>query len=275
IVPYTGTLYGYFATLHHKNPFQDAFLNYQSSYSPGEFYNGSGNDDIEGNFRAHGVLNTADYLKSTGVGGSGSDEAYIGGQSGEWGTHWNGVEHWVGQNDYAQWGYWQAETSTSFTVGSNTYSLVNDQGWFVMAKHITTATEIAAIASGDYNYKGEAHGTYYNGSATAQLSGTFDSTVHFGSASVKNFDLNVSGGGHSATYSWSGTQSITTSSSGNCFALPSNAGTSKIDGTSVSYNQVSGSLVGSGAQGMIGGWGMASSSTGVGAAGIYSGIVQK
>ena len=107
-------------------------------------------------------------------------------------------------------------------------------------------------------------------SASANMSGNFSSTVHFGSAYVKNFDLNVSGGGHSASFAWSGTQTINTSSSGNYFAIES-GGTAKIDGSNVSYGKVSGSLVGSGAEGMIGAWGVACSTSGIGAGGIYSG----
>jgi hypothetical protein len=270
IIPYPGPLQGYFATLLRKNPFQDVFLNYQSGYSPGM----TSNDDGLTELRQHGIINSSDYFDFSGS-PTVHDTACIGGscanyQEGDPG----GVIRYLGQNAYAQWGYWTSNVDSSFTItgGSSpgTYSVVNEQTWFIEAKHITTSTEIAAIATGDYAYGGEAHGTYSNGSTAANMSGTFNSTVHFGSASVKNFDLSVSGGGHSANFSWSGTQSISSNSGGNYFALTAGA-TAKIDGASVSYKQVSGSLVGSNAQGMIGAWGAACTTSGVGAAGIFSG----
>jgi len=221
----------------------------------------------------HGIINTWDYIDFSGSSTS-QDTAYIGGSSADWmpGDP-GGTIRYLGQNAYAQWGYWSSNEDTSFTItgGSypGTYSAVKDSVWFVEAKHITTSTEIAAVATGDYAYAGVAHGSYYNGSATANMSGNFSSTVHFGSAYVKDFNLNVSGGGHSATFVQSGTATISSSSSGNYFATSS--GTATIDGASVGYKQVSGSLVGTGGEGMIGAWGAACSTTGVGAAGIYSG----
>ena len=275
IVPYTGTLYGYFAALLRKNPLRDAFLNYQPGYAPG-ITGVNHNEDPLTDLRMHSVMNSSDYIDFSGSGSS-PDTACIGGScanflEGDPG----GTITYLGQNAYAQWGYWMSNEDTSFTItGGNspgTYSAVNDAVWFVEAKHITTQTEIAAVAAGDYAYSGAAHGTYYNGSAAATMNGNFTSTVHFGSASVRDFNLNVSGGGHSASFVQSGTASVMSSSSGNYFAT--NSGTATIDGSSVSYKQVSGSLVGSGAEGMIGAWGMSCSSSGVGAAGIYSGTRQ-
>jgi hypothetical protein len=273
IIPYTGDLYGYFATLLRKNPFRDAFLNYQYGYAPG-WTAVNANEDRVTELRQHGIIYSSDYLDFSGSNTS-PDTACIGGSCANYmeGDP-GGTINYFGQNAYAQWGYWTSNEDTSFTItgGSSpgTYAAVNDQTWFVEAKHITTATEIAAVATGDYAYSGEAHGTYYNGSTAANMSGTFNSTVHFGSAYVKDFNLSVAGGGHSASFAWSGSEPIETGSFGNYFHVGS-GGTSTIDGSTVSYGKVSGSLVGHSGEGMIGAWGVACPSTGVGAAGIYSG----
>ncbi|MEW6669295.1 MAG: FecR family protein [Thermodesulfobacteriota bacterium] len=276
IVPYTGTLYGYFGTLLRKNSpeaFRDALLNYQSTFAPG-ITGVNNNEDPLTDLRMHGIINTSDYIDFSGSSTS-PDTANIGGSSTNFlPGHFDGIITYVGQNAYAQWGHWKSTVDTSFTItggaAPGTYSVVNDQTWFVEAKYIATTTDIAAVPTGDYAYGGVAHGTYYNGSASARMDGTFSSTVHFGSASVKSFNLNVSGGGHSASLAWTGTQTISTSSSGNYFAIESGLNP-KIDGSTVSYGKVAGSLVGAGAEGMIGAWGAGCASSGIGAAGIYSG----
>jgi hypothetical protein len=267
IVPYTGSLKGYFALLLHKNyGFRDAFLNWGTfPLSPGLVHDDT---DLQGN----GTIYGGDSVKFT---SSGTDTATIGGSTANILQNVDGVEHYVGQNAYAQWGYWEADAPTSFTIIGGTdpgaYSFVGDKAWFVEAKHITTSTEIAAIPAGDYAYSGVARGTYYNGSSSADMSGSFGCTVHFGSASVKDFNLSVSGGGHTAQLVQTGAAaSINSSSSGNGFNI-SIFSTATIDSTSVSSHQVVGSLVGDAGQGIIGAYGLGCSSTGVGVSGVFSG----
>ena len=293
VVPYTGILYGYFAgcsagmpALSRPLPRKASGRVSQLQRLPGNappFTNVppgitgvNNNEDPLTKLRMQGVLNPSDFIEFSGS-NSLPDLACIGGSCANWmpdTPESSGIITYLGQNAYAQWGYWTSTIDTSFTITSGsypgTYSAANDTVWFTEARHIATMAEIASVAAGDYTYSGVAHGTYYNGPANAAMSGNFTSLVNLGgSPSVRNFDLNVSGGGHSASLVWSGTQPINTSSSGNFFAITGDT-TARIDGVAVGHGVVSGSLVGHAAEGMIGAWGVGTSG-GPGAAGIYSG----
>ncbi len=291
IVPFPGQLGGYFALLLKRNPsgtvlLQDSFLSSPphhtgdniDAYLVSTATFGSGEPDYL--FYHSSKIEDSDYLN-----------AYISPNSGESVlTNLEGTYHYLGQNQYNQWGYWKSNSPTTFTLGmgagANTYQFVQDKVWFVehMEESGTKMEQIDNIAltkPGEYNYGGVALGTYFDPTSTADLSGTFNSKVVFGSATITQFNMNLTGGGHRVDYAFTGSVPVSSLYGGwtNMFTL-NNLGTATIDGVSATQSVVNGSLYGPNAEEMAGVWGVhyrpegSPSSADKGAAGIFAGKQQ-
>jgi tetratricopeptide (TPR) repeat protein len=163
----------------------------------------------------------------------------------------------LGYNAYQEWGYWTQPNPMSYG-GSYDYSF-DTRSYYVWGDR-TSDADMASLAAQNITgtYTGTAHGTYTwgdLGSAVANMSGSFSSSVNFGSGTLSDFNLSVSGGGHSASISVPG---VATTFSGNSspFTISSGQGTWTVDGTPASTGTASGSFYGSSAQAIGGQWKM-------------------
>ncbi|MBW1803726.1 MAG: FecR domain-containing protein [Deltaproteobacteria bacterium] len=258
-------LYGYFSAL----------LVYHTSAShPGEVVEAFASDDLSSlhplNADANGVINSSNEMTAW-EGSSDHGKVKVSGQTSS-SFNITGPTVYLGQSSYLQWGYHVSENSPINVDidndGDLDYEVIN-KFWFVEGKQTTDFTTL----SGDYNFKGDAHGTYYDTSGPVDVSGTYSSKVHFGSSYIQDFKLNASGGGHTVSIEQSG--SATINSNGE-FNIKNPNGTFKIDGTSVSSWRASGAHFGNKpASEQAGVWAGACTSDDKAAWGIFVGKQQK
>jgi len=291
MVPFTGPREGYFALLLKRNPAASVVL--QDSFLSTLFHRTD--DNIEAFLLSTTTLDMPepDYLFYYSNATEDVDyvDAWIDYTYGsDVMTNLEGTYHYVGQHVYTQWGYWMSSSPTIFTLMSDgpiTYQFVQDKVWFVEGKAGTLTTmeqidNIALTKPGEYNYGGVALGTYFDPTTTADLSGTFNSKVVFGSATITEFNLTVSGKDvsgvdHTVNYGFTGSVPVSAWATGNMFNIGS--GTATIDGVSATCSAVNGSLYGPKAEEMAGVWGVNyradpygyPSSADKGAAGIFAG----
>ncbi len=101
--------------------------------------------------------------------------------------------------DYLAYGSW-AHTGT-FT-GSGLFAF-EDYSWWL--EGLATPESAMATQKGSATYSGEAYGTMYYDTTTAQLIGSFNTDVNFDTASIEDFNMATSdGGAHAATISAAG-----------------------------------------------------------------------
>lgn len=167
----------------------------------------------------------------------------------------------LGYNAYQEWGYWTQPNPMSY---DSYYSYSFDTPSYYVWGDRTSDANMSSLASQNITgtYTGTAYGTYTwgdLGSTVANMSGSFSSTVNFGSGTLSDFNVNVSGGGHSAAISVPG---VATTFSGNSspFSISSGQGTWTVDGSPASGGTASGSFYGSSAQAIGGQWKMTSGS---------------
>ena len=163
---------------------------------------------------------------------------------------------------YLSFGYWE---STGTFTGSPIFSFPG-KSWWIQGYQ---PQNMVLPGGQTYTYSGEAHGTMFDSEANVDLGGTFNTQVNFGTASVQNFELSVTGsGGRSASISGAG-GTITNG------AFDLTGGTWKIEGDgtgeqNADYKEASGKFFGPRGQEMGGVWGMKFDSS-LGAAGIFAG----
>jgi hypothetical protein len=135
----------------------------------------------------------------------------------------------LGYNSYMEWGIWRGEPTQVMTdVQTGDAWDFYRMGFYVWGEH-TTDAQMTALANKnlDVTYSGSAYGKHYQSPAGVRMDGTFSTQVHFGSRTLSNFTLSVSGDGHSALISGAGGSFQGSSSS---FSIPYTSGTWKVDG---------------------------------------------
>jgi tetratricopeptide (TPR) repeat protein len=177
----------------------------------------------------------------------------------------------LGYNAYQEWGYWTQPNSMSY---DSFYSYSFDTPSYYVWGDRTSDANMSSLTLQNITgtYTGKAYGTYTwgdLGSTVANMSGNFSTSVDFGAGTLSDFNINVSGGGHSAIISVPG---VATEFSGNSspFNISSGQGTWTVDGSPASVGTASGSFYGSSAQAIGGKWKMTSGSF-TNATGIFQG----
>jgi TolB-like protein len=159
----------------------------------------------------------------------------------------------LGYNAYTEWGYWTQPNAMSDGYGSYYFDTRSYYVWGDRTSDANMASLAAQSITGTYT--GAAYGTYTESggqSLTANMSGTFSSSVNFGAGTLSNFNIDVAGGGHSAVISGaSGTFSGETS----LFTINTGGQSQwKIDGADATTAAASGSVYGSTGQAIGGQW---------------------
>ncbi len=181
----------------------------------------------------------------------------------------------LGYNAYTEWGYWTQPNPMTYIESPYSYYF-DTRNYYVWGDRTSDAS-MSTLAAQNITgtYAGTAYGTYTwgdLGNTTANMSGTFSSSVNFGSGTLSGFNIDVSGGGHSASISGaSGTFSGGTS----LFNIDAATGTWVVDSTPVGNNppdskSASGSVYGSSGQAIGGQW-MMKSGLYTNATGIFQG----
>lgn len=161
----------------------------------------------------------------------------------------------LGYNAYTEWGYWTQPNPMSYGGSSSYY--FDTRNYYIWGDR-TSDANMSSLAAQNITgtYTGTAYGTYTWGdlaSVVANMSGTFGTSVDFGAGTLSNFNLSVTGGGHSAAITGaSGTFSGGTSS----FTINGGTGTWTVDGAAAiaAASAASGSVYGSTGQAIGGQW---------------------
>ncbi len=158
------------------------------------------------------------------------------------------VEYWgYGHDSFMVWGCWRQPYAMTDT-GSGIEHYFDYRGYYFVGDH-TTDAQMAALHSslGLVTYSGQAWGKHYQQPAGTDMFGTFTAQVNFSSPAVTDFDMSVSGGGHSASIA-----NATGSFSGNSsqFVIDTGSGSWHVDGASAMYKDARGGLYGNEAQKM-------------------------
>ncbi len=105
----------------------------------------------------------------------------------------------LGYNACMEWGYWTQPIVMS--DGTDDFYFDN-KGYYVMGDY-TTDSQRSGLAANNISgtYSGGAYGTYWTSAGGANMSGDFSTRVNFVAGSLSDFNLSVSGGGHSASVS--------------------------------------------------------------------------
>ncbi len=154
-------------------------------------------------------------------------------------------------NSYQEWGYWTQQNT--FTINSITYYF-KDKGYYIYGDPTPDAS--MSGFSGSATYSGSAWGTYrewtdHSTSSSADMTGTFGCSVNFDSSSVTDFNVSISGSGHTAVIS-----EAAGSFGSSQFQINTSTGSWTIDDNSVSYRAANGSLYGPNGEYMGGAFGM-------------------
>ena len=176
----------------------------------------------------------------------------------------------LGNNDYLEWGYWNA--AGKFEIKSD-YAVNHPdnerQGYYIFGPN---PADIGAL-EGTYNYTGDAYGTLYYYTTNKAMEGTFSCTLGFGTTpTVSNFGLYVSGGGYEASIAGA---SGTLSTKDNHIDLDYKSGTWQLGMTGSSVGatcgDVKGSVYGSNGEAVGGVWNMGNTNDEYHATGIFRG----
>ncbi|MBW1677642.1 MAG: FecR domain-containing protein [Deltaproteobacteria bacterium] len=156
----------------------------------------------------------------------------------------------LGHNAYIEWGYWTQPIAMS--DDTNNYYFDN-RGYYIFGDHTTDARMCdLALNNVSGTYSGAAHGTYWTAGGGANMLGDFRANVNFASASISNFKVDVSGGGHSVLI-----DGASGGFSGSQFQIMPSTGTWKIDGTKTTiddYKEARGSVYGPNGEAIGGVW---------------------
>lgn len=150
-------------------------------------------------------------------------------------------------NAYMEWGYWTQTVPMPDTGGYTNW--VDNRGYYIAGDN---TSDIQHLSGNIFNYSGGAEGTYWTDAGGANMTGSFNATVNFSTPSVTDFDLSVSGEGHSVSITNAGG-----SMSGSAFAL--SGGTWQIDSSAAMSTAGHGSVYGPDAQAIGGVWGIVAS----------------
>jgi hypothetical protein len=161
----------------------------------------------------------------------------------------------IGHTGYMEWGWWMQTFNMMGTDGNNYaftekgYAIMGDVTSFQQMEYLKNINQV-------FDYTGGAEATYMDDTGnTAEMSGEFDAQINFSLSSdqITDFDLNVAGGGHTASI-LNEKGGFTDPSNPNHFALPTGSGTWKIDGISSGSGakQAFGSMYGPGGMEMGG-----------------------
>jgi hypothetical protein len=166
----------------------------------------------------------------------------------------NVLDKWeLGFNTYMEWGIWAGPEDSSLTDvdTGDTWSLWR-MAFYVWGEQ-TPDSHMSDLASQGLTatYSGPAYGKHKQNSVGVRMDGSFSTQVNFGSASINNFNLSVSGEGHSASIT-NATGSFQGASSS--FALDSTSGTWKVDEQTSSIKGGRGGVFGPGAESIGGIW---------------------
>lgn len=144
----------------------------------------------------------------------------------------------LGKNGFMEWGRWNQTLLMSVT--SQSWEFKYADGFLVKGSY-TSDSQMAALASSNLvaTYTGTAAGRHMLSSDL--ITGPFNATVNFNSGSITDFDLSVSGSGHSAQIT-DAQGSFTGSTSS--FTLNPAAGTWQVDGVIADYKRANGAVYG-------------------------------
>jgi hypothetical protein len=160
------------------------------------------------------------------------------------------VDYWVyGHDAYMVWGTWTAYYKPPMIdTDTGIEHSFDYRGYYFVGDH-TTDNQMAALRSGlgEVTYSGNAWGKHYQQPAGTAMEGSFTAQVDFSSPSVTDFDMSVSGGGHSASIT--DVQGGFTGSSSQ-FVLDTGTGSWHVDGAPAVYKDARGGLYGDQAQKM-------------------------
>ena len=175
---------------------------------------------------------------------------YIGGYGGATSKAISKTE--LGYNAYTEWGSWTQPSAVSI-MGTDYY--FDNKGYYIWGD-VTTDNQMASLKGIGLNatYSGSALGTYWTSSGGADMNGTFSCNVNFVSPSISNFNVDVSGGGHSASIA--GASGGFSGNSSQFTINPPIVSTWKLDGNSGASGSASGSVYGKNGEAIGGGWNM-------------------
>jgi hypothetical protein len=158
------------------------------------------------------------------------------------------VQSWqYGHDSYMVWGGWR-QPIAMIDTGTGIEHYFDYRGYYFVGDHTTDAQMSALHGSlGVVNYSGEAWGKHRLQPAGTDMSGSFTAQVNFNTPSITDFDMTVSGGGHSASIS-----NAMGNFNGNSsqFVLDDASGSWHVDGISASLKDARGTLYGDQAQKM-------------------------
>jgi len=157
-----------------------------------------------------------------------------------------------GHNAWMVWGMWrQPLPMHTSDLGGDTFYF--DHRGYLFAGDYTTDSQMAALQGslGVVTYTGEAWGKYRDAPAGEGMTGGFTAKVNFTTPSIDDFDMTVSGGGHSVSIL--DAKGGFTGSSSN-FIMDKDTGSWTIDGNPGVYKDARGSLYGDKAQGFGANW---------------------
>ena len=174
----------------------------------------------------------------------------------------------LGHNAYMEWGYW---TQTQAMPGQSVaVYFFDNRGYYVFGDY-TTNGRMSDLALNEVSgtYSGDAHGTYWTDTGGANMSGSFSAHVTFASGSISDFNVGVSGDGHSVLID--GASGGFTS--GSQFEINPGTGTWQIDGADADTGakEAYGSVYGTNAEAIGGVWKLDNDSQGAHATGMFQG----
>lgn len=154
------------------------------------------------------------------------------------------VDYWeYGHDSYMEWGIWTTYYKPPMVdTDTGIEHSFKHRGYYFAGEH-TTDSQMAALhgSLGEVTYSGRAWGKHYQQSAGLAMEGGFTAKVDFGSPSVTDFDMQVSGNGHSASIADAQGGFAGSSSQ---FELNTATGTWKVDGAAAQYKHARGGLFG-------------------------------
>jgi hypothetical protein len=181
----------------------------------------------------------------------------------------------LGHDPYTEWGSWMQPNAMSNDAVTIIYRFDNTN--YYIWGDPTPNNQMAALSANNVTgiYSGVSYGTYASGSGpapvTADMSGSFNTVINFGSKTVSNFNINASGGGHNVTITGaSGTFPGVDSQ----FTVNPSSGQWRLDGAPPfnMSNGAHGSVFGSNGQAVGGQWIiLTGSNSGPSAIGIFQG----
>ena len=164
----------------------------------------------------------------------------------------------LGEYSYMKWDY--SILTTPFALDGREYYL-NNKIYSIGGLVVPSLVGL----TGTGTYSGPAYGTYWTENGGTDMTGSISTAVNFGNYALTNFQMNVSGGGASASIS----DAHGTVGSNAHFQI--SGGTWDLNGVTPDNQMAYGSLYGSQADSIGGSWGMYKASLNTGAVGIFQG----